>query len=823
MYNVTNLKKQQVLLKNFYYNFIMKKHIFFILSILSVIVVNAQDFGRKEKINDKWFFNLGDIQYGGRENVDCSKWPVVDLPHDWTIKQNASPELASCTGYLPGGIAWYRKQIDISVKEKGNKVFIFFEGVYNNSEVFINGKWIGKRPNGYISFIYELTPYIKWGEKNSIAVRVDHSNFADSRWYTGSGIYRDVYIVYANPIHINLWGVSYNTEIVNGAANIIINTTLNNSLKSSSIKLVHELYDANGQKVASVSKNENINEKSLSNISQTIKINTPKLWSIDSPYLYTLRTKVYNGSKLVDENIINTGLRKIEFDSDKGFILNGINTKIKGVCLHHDAGVLGAAATKSVWRTRLETLKSIGVNAIRTSHNPQAPYLYDLCDEMGFVVMDEAFDEWEYPKNKWIKGWNNGTPGKQGTSQYFREWSARDLKDQIMQHRKHPSIIMWSIGNEVDYPNDPYTHPVLANEGISQQHIKAFLEDHPRAETLGQIAKELVSTVKEADTSRPVTAALAGAVMSNYTEYPFVLDLVGYNYTENKYDSDHKLYPKRVLYGSENRHDLGAWNSVRNKEFIFGQFLWTGVDYLGEAYQWPSRGFQSGLLDLAGNIKPIGHFRKSLWSKSPMAYIGTYKYVENGNSRWRNRLSTDAMPIWNYDNNVKVQVVCYTNCDEAELQLNGKIVGELKPYDHETGIIGWIVNYEPGELKVIAKRNGKDVASDKIITNTMPSRIYAEVIKPTDNELIRQIKVKILDTNGNFSILADNEIKCDIVGGKLLGIENASSDVSENYLDNKHRCLNGRMLVYVKKDSSDTPILVKLSSPLMEPAELKID
>jgi hypothetical protein len=266
---------------------------------------------------------------------------------------------------------------------------------------------------------------------------------------------------------------------------------------------------------------------------------------------------------------------------------------------------------------------------------------------------------------------------------------------------------MWSIGNEVDYPNDPYTHPVLADEGISQQSVRAFIEDHPRAETLGQIARELVAVVKEVDNSRPVTAALAGAVMSNYTEYPFVLDLVGYNYTENKYDTDHQLYPKRILYGSENRHDLPSWNAVKDKDFIFGQFLWTGIDYLGEAGAWPARGSGAGLLDLSGNIKPLGFFRKSLWSEAPMAYIGTYKLVERSGSPSGNRLSTSAPPLWNYDKNTKVQVVCYSNCDEAELQLNGIIVGERKPYDPATGIIAWIVNFEPGELKVVALKNGK--------------------------------------------------------------------------------------------------------------------
>jgi hypothetical protein len=801
----------------------MNRIILLLIVILAGITVEAQDFGRREKLNDDWFFRLGDIQYGGIEHMDCSKWPVVDLPHDWTVKQNASPELASCTGYLPGGIAWYRKEIVVPAQEKGNKVYIFFEGVYNNSEVFINGKWVGKRPNGYISFMYELTPYLKWGEKNAIAVRVDHSNDADSRWYTGSGIYRDVYLIYANPVHINLWGVAYQSEIENNVAEIKITTTIKNSVESVSLKVVHELFDAEGHKVATTSKSGKADAKRLTDFNQVMKLKSPELWSIKSPYLYSLKTSVYNGTKLIDESSCRAGIREIEFDPDKGFFLNGVNTKIKGVCIHHDAGVLGAAATRSVWRTRLETLKSLGVNGIRTSHNPQAPYLYDLCDELGFVVMDEAFDEWEYPKNKWIEGWNRGTPGHQGTSQYFREWSIRDLKDQILQHRKHPSVIMWSIGNEVDYPNDPYTHPVLADEGISQQSVRAFLEDHPRAETLGQIARELVAAVKEADDSRPVTAALAGAVMSNYTDYPFVLDLVGYNYTENKYDPDHKLYPDRILYGSENRHDLAAWHAVKDKEFIFGQFLWTGIDYLGEAGAWPARGFVSGLLDLAGNVKPRGYFRKALWSEEPMAYIGTYRLSERSGSSRGSRLSSDAPPLWNYDKNARVQVVCYTNCSEAELQLNGKTVGERKPYDPETGIIAWIVNYEPGELKVIAYNNGKEAVSDKIISNTMPAKIDSEVLKPTDNELLRQVKVQILDSNGNPSIFADNEITCEITGGTLLGMENASANVAENYQDNRQRCINGRLLIYVKKGSAGNAMTMKLSSPLLDAIELKID
>ncbi len=788
---------------------------FLLIAVSAAPALNSQGFGRVEPLNDDWYFNLGDIRYGGREYMDCSEWETVDLPHDWSVRQSASPALASCTGYLPGGTGWYRKEILIPAEEEGNQVYIYIEGVYNKSEVFINGKWVGKRPNGYVSYMYDLTPYIKWGEINSLAVRVDHSESADSRWYTGSGIYRDVYLVCANPVHIGLWGVGFRAEITGDEAIIKLNTTIANTTPSStagnpSVKLVQELIDDTGKRVASSSQNGKLAPGDQTAFFQTMKLRSPELWGIGSPYLYTLKTTVYQGTEKIDQSSCRVGIRKIEFDPDRGFFLNGENTKLKGVCMHHDAGVLGAAVPKAVWRYRLEQLKSIGCNAIRTSHNPQAPCLYDLCDEMGFVVIDEAFDEWEYPKNKWITGWNRGVPGHQGSSQYFREWGVRDLQDMVRRDRNHPSIILWSIGNEVDYPNDPYSHPVLDQEGIGQQHAIGYREERPRAERLGDIAKELVAAVKEIDTSRPVTAALAGAVMSNYTEYPYVLDVVGYNYTENRYDIDHQTYPERILYGSENGHSLSAWHAVRDKEFIFGQFLWTGFDYLGEAGPWPSRGFTTGLINLTGDIKPRGYFRKSLWYEEPMVYLGTYRRPRRG------RLSTDAPHVWNYEKEAAVRVVCYTNCQEAELRLNGEVIGQRKLYDDETGIIYWDVEYKPGELEVLAYNQGELATTDKIITNTMPAALKVEVVDNMDDELIRQIIVTVIDGNGNHAILADNEIACTVNGARLLGLENASVNASDNFLDNRQRCINGRLLIYVRKDDADKPASIKLSTPMLE-------
>lgn len=594
-----------------------------LLALVGALNSWSQGFGNRELINADWYFNLGDIKYGGSEYLDHSEWRKLELPHDWSVEAVASPELASCTGYLPGGIGWYRKDLDIPKVQNGNKVYIYFEGIYNNSEVFINGKWIGKRPNGYVSFMYELTPYLKFGGRNVLAVRVDHSQDADSRWYTGSGIYRDVYLVYANPVHIRLWGVSYSAKVNKKNAVLSVQTEVDNTGKLPvAVKVLHEVFDRDGKKVGAGSLDYSLRAGEMVKKELAVSIVQPKLWSLEDPYLYTIRTTLSKGGKVIDRTETRAGIRSLTFDPNKGFALNGKFLKVKGVCIHHDAGCLGAAVPKEVWRRRLLQLKEIGCNAVRMSHNPQATCVYELCDELGILVKDEAFDEWEYAKKKWITGWNKGKPGFQGSASYFREWSKRDLADMIRRDRNHPSIIMWSIGNEVDYPNDPYSHPVLDQSEIGQQHVRGYRKEQPRAERLGDIAKELVTEAKKYDLSRPVTAALAGAVMSNETDYPAVLDVVGYNYTENRYRQDHEKYPKRILYGSETRHDLNAWKAVRDNEFIFGQFIWTGFDYLGEAGPWPSRGFTTGMIDLAGNIKPNGYFRRALWLESPTVYVG---------------------------------------------------------------------------------------------------------------------------------------------------------------------------------------------------------
>ncbi|MDR2474013.1 MAG: DUF4982 domain-containing protein [Tannerella sp.] len=777
-------------------------------------------FGKPQLFNSQWEFFYGDNPAAN------ARWRTLDLPHDWSVENTLNPSLAACTGYLPGGIAWYRKTIELPADSKDKRVYIYFEGIQNRSEVYLNGKLVGKRPNGYVSFLYDLTPFLDYsGAGNVLTVRVDHSRYADSRWYNGSGIYRNVWLVVANPTHIAQWGVyAYPKNVSAKYAELAVEVTVERDLQSTkplTVKL--QLIDADNKIIASTKSKTDNKNKSLS----TIKIPRPKLWNLDDPYLYTLKTTVLShDDKVLDETEIKTGIRSLAFDPDKGFALNGNYLKIKGLCIHHDAGVLGAAVPREVWQRRLNTLKYIGCNAIRLTHNLHNPDVYDLADELGLLVMDEVFDEWEFPKRKWIQGWNVGEPGFDGTSDFFNEWGEIDLADGVRRDRNHPSVFAWSIGNEVDYPNDPYSHPVLdgGNDGFTQKSHGGYKKDAPDANRLGGIAKRLVATIKQYDTSRPVTAGLAGVAMSNETEYPYTLDITGYNYTEDRYLSDHQKYPKRVIYGSENRHDMAAWKAVRDNEHIFGQFLWTGIDYLGESGVWPARGFYSGLLDFAGFIKPRGYYRKALWSEEPTACLGTYPDFSGfggrrGGGGRPQPPSPDAWPVWNYEEGMQINVVCYTNARRACLFLDNKEVGEMKDYDDNTGIIIWKIPYKAGKLTVKGyDASGAEICEYSIQTSGRAASIAAKVSETKAS--VYQIEVTLLDDNGIPSVLADNNIFCRIEGpARLLGLEAGDNTDMGNYRDNIQRAYRGRLIAYVQA-TAEGEIRVSFSSPYLKPATI---
>jgi beta-galactosidase/beta-glucuronidase len=766
-------------------------------------------------MNHDWLFSLSDDSLAARPDYQDAAWRTLNVPHDWSIEAQLSPDLASCTGYLPGGIGWYRKHF--TVTDSLAKHYIYFEGVYNRSEVYLNGHLLGKRPNGYASFLYEMTPYLREGD-NVLAVRVDHSRYADSRWYTGSGIYRDVYLVAAPETHIAQWGVGYECiKLTSLLGQLRVNVEVENPQKGQRVVLVLE--DAFGKKVTKNS----LSAKASNQL--TLNIMKPRRWKLDDPYMYRLHTQIVaKDGTVIDETTTHVGLRTLEFDANKGFALNGENMKVKGVCLHHDAGVLGAAVPQEVWERRLKALKEIGANAIRMSHNPQAPIVYDLCDRLGLLVMDEASDEWEFPKRKWTKGWNQGEPSYDGTFDFFEEWIDRDVTDMVRRDRNHPSIFLWSIGNEVDYPNDPYSHPILDGSTISQPMFGGYDPKAPNAERIGKIAKRLAACVRSVDTSRPVTGALAGVVMSNETEYPEAVDVVGYNYTEDRYDQDHATYPDRIIYGSENRPDIDAWYAVRDKDFIFGQFIWTGTDYLGEARPWPSRGFYTGLLDFASFIKPRGYFRQSLWTEKPMAYIGTYPKTDG--------LWMDAYDSWNYTEGQEIRVVCYTNTAQARLLLNGKEVGAMKPYDAKTGIIHWDIPFAPGVLMVEGcDANGQKQAAYRITTAGEPHALRAKALdkaffrRPDE---VAQILVEIVDEAGYVVKLGENEITCTVEGpAELIGLEGCNNADVSDYTDNVQNAYQGTLVAYIrstggKADEGRQPVKLTFTSPGLNGVTLQL-
>ncbi|MDR2146014.1 MAG: DUF4982 domain-containing protein [Tannerella sp.] len=817
----------------------MKKILLTLLFIIALSAVKAQvSFGKSKLFNDGWQFYLG------AEPGEKSRWQSVDLPHDWSVKQRLSPTLASAQGYLPGGIGWYRKTLTLSNFTPSEMYYLYFEGVYNRSEVFVNGQLVGKRPNGYISFLYDVTPYLKAGD-NQIEVKVDHSRQADSRWYTGSGIYRNVWLVTANQVHIAQWGI-YAVSSVDKKQGILgVEIALENNTDSNrKLQIINELIDSSGKTVATHTGKTDIGGKVKNqSVKIQLKVKNPLLWDLDNPNLYTLKTRILENGKVIDETTTTTGFRTFTFDPDKGFFLNGKNLKMKGVCIHHDAGVLGSAVPKSVWKRRLLNLKEIGVNAIRTSHNPQSSDLYALADELGLLVLDEAYDEWEFPKRKWLEGWNVGTPGFEGSYDFFAEWGETDLSDMVRRDRNHLSIFAYSIGNEVDYPNDPYSHPVLAGgegTGFTQAVFGGYKPDAPNAERLGGIAKKLAAAVKKYDASRPVTAGLAGVAMSNNTEYPFVLDITGYNYTESRYAEDHVKYPKRVLFGSENRHDLPAWKAVTDNDYVFGQFLWTGIDYLGESGRYPSRGFYSGLLDFGGFIKPRGYFRQSLWSSKPMIYMGTYPTPgknarnsmndvfsqTNAETNYVERTpSMDAWSIWNYNDNQMIRVVVYTNAAKAKLLLDGKEIGETKNYNPETGIIFWDVPYRAGKLEAIGlDASDRETARYAIQSSGRPYALkVVRAEKSVEKEDVAQIVVQVVDENGVPVMLSDDEITCSVSNNaKLLGLEASNNEDMGDYTDNRQRAFHGRLLAYVKAREAGT-VKVKFTSVWLQGTETEID
>jgi len=746
----------------------------------------------KIAFNFDWRFALGDHPEAEQPGFDDSAWRMLDVPHDYSIEHpfDSTYLTGPGGGYTYSGIGWYRKSFKTEETFEGKNLLVLFDGVYRNSKVWINGHFLGTWPYGYSSFYYDLSPHLNpTGEDNVIAVKVNTTDQPNSRWYTGSGIYRHVWLITKNKLHINQWGVFARTiEANNDHASIDVSIELVNENNSDQpCTVITKLINAAGKEVGKAESKAEPKAGQQMKIDQNIHIHKPALWSIEQPILYRLQVEVRTGRTLVDSYATPFGIRTFLFDPNDGFSLNGKHVKLKGVNNHHDGGPLGAALLNHTHKRQLEILKEMGCNAIRMSHNPPSPELLAYTDSLGFVVINEIFDEWMDGK----------TPA--GYAPHFAEWYEKDVANWIRRDRNHPSIVAWSIGNEV-----------------REQYNK---------ENALRVTKMLLETSRKHDTTRPFTVGCNEIV--NFNSYGVLefLDIVGYNYQEAFYKEDHEKYPNRVIYGSETvmypYHDHKAWQmrsyqqwlDGQLEDYVAGEFLWTGFDYLGEAGighvgtgfefwktwpEWPWRGADCGVIDMCGFPKPGYWFRKSLWNEEPMVYIA----VQTDESA-RNRYVCSfwswpkVQAHWNHDKSGDTLAVhVYTNVPDVELKLNGKSLGTREWNLRNEAFLFWEIPYEPGTLEAIGTTKDGKTVSFAVQTAGEPARIVLtpdkKVIQANRQDL-SYVTVQVLDANNIPVPFADNMIEFEVKGaGKLLAVGNGNQQ--------SHTPLRGnRMEAYLAK------------------------
>jgi beta-galactosidase len=757
---------------------------FFIVLLFSVSVAQRTIIS----FDANWKFLKKDVQEASQENFNDALWRALNVPHDWSVegKYDRANSSGRGGGFVETGMGWYRKTFTVNEATLQSKVFIEFDGVMMNSDVYINGHHLGKRPYGYSSFQYELTPYLHPEKKaiNVIAVRVDNSLQPASRWYTGSGIYRHVRLIVTNHIHIAHWGTFVTTPLITGdKATVQIKTAISNqSSATENISLQTKIIDAENKEVAFNTTDQKITLSSIQTAEQKLIITNPKLWSVDKPQQYTAITKLFKGKQLLDEVQTKFGIRSIQFNAATGFWLNDKNIKLKGVCLHHDGGAVGAAVPLAVWQKRLLMLKAIGVNAIRTSHNPPSPELLDLCDAIGFLVMDETFDTWNAKKSSADYGYNK----------YFNEWWENDTRDMILRDRNHPSIVIYSVGNEIhDNLND--------TSGFRKYKMQQDF-------------------VHSLDTTRPVTMALFRPALSHVYENDFAnkMDVVGQNYRENELIAAHEKNPSWKVIGTENTHVISQWLALRDKPYMSGQFLWTGFDYLGEA-DWPAIANGQGLFDRANGKKDVAYQRESWWSDKPMVYV-MRKQGNAGAGEWVSDWSpTD---IDTYDE-ARIQV--FSNCEEVELFLNGKSQGAKPRTPDNASPRTWQVTFEKGTLKAIAKNSGKIVAEQELTTAGVPSKIILTADKPVianNWDDVVYVTATITDENNIPCLATDSQLTFTASGaGIIAATDNGDVTSTESFLSPKRFVYKGRCIALIKANSIGI-ISITASADKLKPATI---
>lgn len=830
----------------------MKKHYLFLFICTALFSCSSSKKVRENvDFTEGWKFYLGDDSIAYNAQYDDAKWRILDLPHDWSIEADFSLKNPATPGggALPGGIGWYRKDFVVDKSDEGKNVYIDFDGIYWNSKVWINGHLLGERPNGYISFRYDLTPYIKVGERNVIAVRVDNSKQPNSRWYSGSGIYRNVRLVTTNALHVDLWGTYVTTPTVTkDNAEIKIETNIKNSSDlSQTFELYSILIDKDGKEIAGINNSESVGVGENISMNQSLKVSNPILWSIDNPYLYKIVTRIEQNGKLVDEYETPLGIRYFSFDPNKGFFLNGESVKIKGVCNHHDLGFLGAAVNTRAIERQLEILKEMGCNGIRTSHNPPAPELLDLCDKMGFIVMDEAFDMWRKKKSPY------------DYSQYFPEWHERDLTDLILRDRNHPSIFMWSIGNEIlEQWSDINADTLDLQQANMVLNFANTLNkkdiDAKELHVNSLLTIKLADIAKKLDPTRPITTGNNETEPSNHIFRSGAMDIIGFNYHENNWVNFHEKFPNQKLIITESTSGLmsrgyyempsdsmniwperwdkpfdrpvhhcssydnchvpwgstheDTWRLVKNYDHISGVYLWTGFDYLGEPtpFWWPSRSSYFGVIDLAGFPKDIYYMYQSEWTNKDVLHIFPHW-------NWKERQTVD---IWAY----------FNNADEVELFLNGLSLGK-KAKEKDVYHVFWRVPFQKGTLKAVSYKDGKEVLTREVKTTGDPFSIRLTADRQTikaDGKDLSFITVEALDAEGNPVPVADNLINFTIEGdGFIAGTDNGDPTDPNSLKKPSRKLFSGKALAVVQSHKKAGKIILKATSSNLKQASIEIN
>ncbi|WEL18591.1 Beta-galactosidase, glycosyl hydrolase family 2 [Halorhabdus sp. SVX81] len=746
----------------------------------------TEQYRRIRRLETGWRFHQGEIDGAAAPDFDDAEWRSVDVPHDWSIEGPFDPDnpAGSAGAFLPGGVGWYRRSLPSDVE--GETVYLRFDGIYRDSDVYLNGEHVGNRPNGYTSFNHDVSGV---ESSETLAVRVDNTDLPNCRWYSGSGIYRHVHLIETAPLHVVPWGTDVRTPAVTERrARVDVHTTVANDAEEAAVcTLSTTVYDPSGKVVAEAATEQRLAAGQQHTFEQELAVADPELWSPETPERYHVRSVVHRqdpdgtaetAGEPVDDYVTPFGIRTVTFSADEGLLLNGESMTLKGVNLHHTAGALGAAVPERALERRLETLAEMGANAIRTAHNPPQPELLDLCDRMGFLVIDEAFDKWRHEK----------------TGKFFEEWWREDLEAMIRRDRNHPSVIAWSVGNESYDHGDP-----------------EMLDD----------LEMLVEAANDLDPTRPATYGSPAwgdgreGILENAEAVAERVDLFSGNYMEHHYDDLRERGVDAPIVGSECRPFFrgsgddplafvpeNPWFDVAERDDVVGQFIWSGFDYLGEAREWPSKGWPTGLIDTCGVPKPPAAFHRSVWSDEPMVEIAAFD---------PDRERAPARPAWSWpalsahwtfpdreDSRGFVHVVTFTNAETVTLYQNDERLGVQHLADNPDHMIEWYVPYEPGTLRAVAETDGEVVATHELQTAGEPARVDLdpdrEAITADGQDLV-YVDARIVDDEGVVVPRADHEIEFSVNGaGNLAGVDNGDLASNESYTDSRRSAYHGTAL-----------------------------